>query len=192
MPSASQIAANQANAQLSTGPRTPAGKSRSSQNSRSHGLTAKNLRVDHADQPAFDSLTSALREELTPEGELELSLFDRIVHAHWNLRKLTAFEADLLASFDPFNSDHSVTLNRLSLYRSRTESSLYKAQNQLRAIQEERHLRDTSLDNPSAFSPIVRIASVQKNWTVLNRRVKRSQAPSDSPTIPSPDFSCDQ
>src|SRR5438105_14656593 len=40
--------ANAANAQLSTGPRTEEGKARSSQNARSHGLTASHLVIsDH-------------------------------------------------------------------------------------------------------------------------------------------------
>ena len=44
--SPARLAANTANAQHSTGPRTPEGQARSSQNARTHGLTARDLVID--------------------------------------------------------------------------------------------------------------------------------------------------
>jgi hypothetical protein len=189
MLSASQLAANQSNAQFSTGPRSTSGKSASSQNARTHGLTARHLCIAPEDQPAFEALESALRGELRPEGELESALFDRILHGQWNLHKIAAHEAVLLAAFDPFNEKHSLALNRFALYRSRTESSLYKAQAALRGLQEERQLRSIVLEDPAAFPPILSIANIQKHWTVLKQRNKRTrstpgQPPSDTPQNP--------
>ena len=103
----------------STGPRTAQGKARSSQNARTHGLTAKHLQISDHDQPVFDSLEQALRQQLDPQGELENSLLDRIIRAHWDLRKLDSLEAGLLNSLDPLNDKHTLALNRLSLYRDR-------------------------------------------------------------------------
>src|SRR5207244_13451629 len=45
MISTEKLAANQANAQFSTGPKTPEGKARSAVNSRTHGLCAKEILV---------------------------------------------------------------------------------------------------------------------------------------------------
>ena len=120
MTSPSKLAANHSNAQYSTGPRTADGKSKSSQNPRTHGLTAKHLKLADSEREDFDQLTKALHEELQPRGELESTLFDRILHAHWNLQKIAGLEADLFAGFDPFNDKQSLALNRLSLYRART------------------------------------------------------------------------
>ena len=161
---------------LSTGPTSPEGKLRSSQNARTHGLSAQTLKISSHDQPTFDSLKSALSQELQPLGELEHSLFDRILTAQWKLRTIDSLEADLLNAFDPLNDSHSITLNRFSLYRSRTENGLYKALNELRHLQEERHLRAAALDQPRAFSPIVRVAQVQRSFVALNR-VKKQTPP---------------
>ena len=46
--------ANSANASLSTGPRTPEGKARASQNARKHGLTAAQLFIAADDRPEFE------------------------------------------------------------------------------------------------------------------------------------------
>jgi hypothetical protein len=54
MASQAQLAANTANAQHSTGPRTPEGKTVSAQNSRKHGLTSKDLVIGADEQPEFD------------------------------------------------------------------------------------------------------------------------------------------
>jgi hypothetical protein len=54
MASDAQIRANQANAQLSTGPRSPEGKERVSQNARRHGLNSHVILPE--DQPEFDAL----------------------------------------------------------------------------------------------------------------------------------------
>ena len=173
-------------ASTSTSARTAQGKSISSQNARTHGLTAKHLKLAAEDQPDFDAMRDALNAALGPKGELEQALFDRIVHSSWNLRSLAAHEAALLNGFDPFNGDHSIVLSRLSLYRSRTESSLYKAQAELRKLQEERHLRDVALDDPQAYSPIVSIAKVQRHWNTLNQRQKKRTQPPPPPLM-SPD-----
>ena len=52
--SPAQLAANAANAQNSTGPRTSEGKTRSSQNSYKHGLTAREVVIAPGEQEEFD------------------------------------------------------------------------------------------------------------------------------------------
>jgi hypothetical protein len=55
--SAAQLAANAANALHSTGPRTPEGKTRSSQNASKHGLTARQVVIAPGEQEEFHQLS---------------------------------------------------------------------------------------------------------------------------------------
>lgn len=88
---------NRNNAQHSTGPKSDAGKSRSAQNARKHGFTARS-----AWAPA--DFTEDQREffrdyytRLKPDGPVEATVFDQLVHAAWNLR-LIAVQLDNLAA----------------------------------------------------------------------------------------------
>jgi hypothetical protein len=51
--SPAQLAANAANAQYSSGPRTPEGKTHSSQNASKHGLTARGVVIAPGEQEEF-------------------------------------------------------------------------------------------------------------------------------------------
>src|SRR5215475_7298679 len=68
MASAAQVIANQANAQLSTGPLTPEGKARVSQNALRHGLTARHLVIRPDELDEFASLHPSLIDELAPRA----------------------------------------------------------------------------------------------------------------------------
>src|SRR5690349_10676445 len=54
--SAARQTANAANAQLSTGPRTPEGKAHSSANARKHGLIAADLLIGPEDREEFNTM----------------------------------------------------------------------------------------------------------------------------------------
>src|ERR1035441_1864871 len=97
MSTASQTA-NAANAQLSTGPRTDEGKRQSSQNARTHGLTAQHPVIPDEDRAAFQQLRAQLHAETKPQGALQQIIFEELVHSAWNLRRVRAMEAELNAS----------------------------------------------------------------------------------------------
>lgn len=140
MPSIAQYTANQANAQLSTGPRTAEGKARVSQNARAHGFTAQTLLVSEEDKPAFDALRSGLIEDTRPEGALENEIFRRLLAHAWNLRRIESFEACVLAQVDPIASSEAeqLKLERWARYRRDAERGFYRALNELRKLQTQR------------------------------------------------------
>ena len=98
MTSDKQIEANRQNARKSTGPRTPEGKDRASNNAVKHGLLSQDVLIPGEDGAALRELSERLQEELEPVGELEDMLVDRIVAAYWRLRRVGRVETDIFTS----------------------------------------------------------------------------------------------
>lgn len=88
--------ANKENAQLSTGPRSAAGKASSSQNALQHGLLSRKLLLPHESADEFNALMGQLQNELNPVGTLELAMVERIAIAYWRQRRLVAAESATL------------------------------------------------------------------------------------------------
>jgi hypothetical protein len=84
--SQAQIDANRANAQLSSGPKTEAGKAISSQNRRYHGLAGAFQIMSWEDADAFATLRADLRTHYGPMDLIEQSYVDRLAEHMW-LRK---------------------------------------------------------------------------------------------------------
>ena len=99
-----QLAANRANAQLSTGPGSEEGKRRSSLNARRHNLTGQVTAMPEEDRIAHDAFAEALIKAMAPEGALELQLAQRIATDSWRLNRSSAIEDNIFAL--GFN-DHS-------------------------------------------------------------------------------------
>jgi hypothetical protein len=88
-----KLTANRANAKKSTGPRTAAGKRRSSKNAVTHGIFCNDLVLPGEDAKLFESFRHAVLLKLSPQDIVELMIVDRIVIAQWKLRRLNAVEA---------------------------------------------------------------------------------------------------
>ena len=92
-----RLEANRKNAQKSTGPRTAKGKAIVGMNAVKWGIFTKRV-VVHGLQirersKEFEELRERLREELAPVGAVEEMLVDRVVTAHWRLRRAMTAEA---------------------------------------------------------------------------------------------------
>jgi hypothetical protein len=99
--SPAQIAANQRNAQKSTGPKTEEGKSVSKFNALKHGILSKEVLVRglkiKENPREFSALHQQFRESLEPVGPIEEMLVDQIVTARWRLRRALAAESGEIA-----------------------------------------------------------------------------------------------
>lgn len=93
--SARQIAANQRNALKSTGPRSLAGRARSSQNAIKHGLTAHTV-IPGEDPEHYIRFRGEVQRALRPRGRLEIELARQIADLQWRMRRIPAFEKALL------------------------------------------------------------------------------------------------
>ena len=88
MSTTAQIAANQNNAQLSTGPKTESGKAVCSQNRRIHGLSGDAFHVlPGEDQIAFDEFFAQLTAEYQPASVTESVLIEQMAQSAWLSRR---------------------------------------------------------------------------------------------------------
>ena len=116
-PSEAKLAANRANAQQSTGPRTEEGKTRSSQNALKFGLLSDALTIKYIENSdGFTSQHERLKASLQPQDPSQESWVLQIATLHWRLQRLARFEAGLfnLALFRAFqiHNDRSPTVER--------------------------------------------------------------------------------
>ena len=95
MASPAQIAANRANAQKSTGPRSVEGKSASRFNALKHGIDAASIVIPGEDPADYDALAADYHRDFRPESPSETFHVDTMLRADWQKRRLQRVEADL-------------------------------------------------------------------------------------------------
>jgi hypothetical protein len=137
--SPAQLAANAANAQYSTGPRTPEGKTRSSQNASKHGLTAREVIIAAGEQEEFHDLLADYEADVKPQGAIQQTLFNQLVAAAWNLRRIGRMESELCgeASHQELLANHDLQnqLDRLARHHTRIERCFHRCLKQLKTLQ---------------------------------------------------------
>ncbi|MCP5109538.1 MAG: hypothetical protein GY953_01745 [bacterium] len=112
------MSANNTNHRGQTGPRTPEGKARSSQNALKHGLTAAHLSIPDAERDEFEGFRTALWDEVRPAGALQINAFNHLLHAAWNIHRIQRLEGSLFAEHtNPFSDETAARqLDRLARY----------------------------------------------------------------------------
>jgi hypothetical protein len=95
MTSFKQIEANRRNAEHSTGPRSEAGKQRSSRNAFRHGLTAETVIEPLEDAEHYATFEEAIAASFDPETAVERELILRLANLLWRLRRATSIETAL-------------------------------------------------------------------------------------------------
>jgi hypothetical protein len=149
MSSTKQLAANRANAQSSTGPRTPEGKSRSAANARKHSFAGTAFAiVKIEDRDAVDRLRADLIAVYQPANSQELFAIERIAIAQHNLLRLAKLEAGLCTfALDRAMSDLANDTPFVPLHEALQVDGLeVKDQNQAFCLAQgfQRMARDTS------------------------------------------------
>jgi hypothetical protein len=95
--SPAQLAANRANALLSTGPRTAAGLAKSSQNAVKSALTGRTVLLPSDDVEEYAAFLAGFQRDLKPVGQAECEFVQIIVDCFWRLRRIQALEFALYA-----------------------------------------------------------------------------------------------
>ena len=138
MSTPAQIAANQQNAQLSTGPKTEEGKAASSKNNLRHGFTGAFMILPWEKQEEFDSLLNELRAEHQPATMTETLLVEKMAQSYWLSQR--AVKLQQIACFhdetDSPERDKQVAL--YLRYQTTHDRTFHKCLNDLLKLRAER------------------------------------------------------
>lgn len=164
--------ANEANARLSTGPQTPEGKARSSQNARKHGLSAREVVIAKDELEEFEDFLAAYQDDLQPQGMVEQGLFNQLVLAAWNLQRISRLEAKSAQDGDPLANVYAESaVQLLARYHTRAERTFFRSLRELRVLQTDRSIRDTLQPATKPGVPPPPLLASIAEWT------KRTQPP---------------
>ncbi len=94
MTSNKKIAANRANAENSTGPKTESGKSKSRLNATKHGAYALQRVIYGESEEEYQELSNNILAETAPQTEIECAIVDQIIGDIWRLRRIERAELE--------------------------------------------------------------------------------------------------
>jgi hypothetical protein len=92
-----RAAVNKANAQKSTGPRTAAGKQRSSLNALRHGLTGQTVVLPTEDHSAYQRHSQSFLDEYRPKDATETQLVQSLIDTSWRMNRAASVETNLFS-----------------------------------------------------------------------------------------------
>jgi len=151
MPTIKQIEANRLNAKKSTGPRTPAGKARSSRNAFIHGLSSQRPTVTIENSAEFNAFANKFMDQYEPLDPSEIFLVRRIACMAWRIQRAQCYETLVLDNLccsipeDDTRTDQDVfsqlllddfrnhqTLAKLQRYETQLERCILRCMKELR------------------------------------------------------------
>ncbi len=92
-----QLAANRANAQLSTGPTSSEGKAKISHNALKTGLTGRTILLPSDDVAAYQAHVERVSRQFSPETDEEQRLTQSLTDTLWRLERIPSLEAGIYA-----------------------------------------------------------------------------------------------
>src|SRR5580698_2095604 len=134
-----------------TGPRTEAGKSKSSRNALRTGIYAARDFVRPEEEEEYAQTLIKLMDELTPDGTVEETFATEIMGAHWRLRRCRLVE-ESFSSIEDLNvdpmMDERTEKQQKSVDRARAQSHLIlrRSLDELRKLQSVRTIPEQLQD----------------------------------------------
>ena len=132
-----QIEANRRNAQKSTGPKTPEGKTAVRLNALRHGLRAHTVVLPGEKSEQFQRLCDDLEAEWNPQTKTEQLYVEQMAVSQWKLRRMEIGEASLVVQKAAAKKQIPL-LDRLWQAEARMERSFTRAQRELERLQKSR------------------------------------------------------
>src|SRR5689334_20406861 len=95
MSSKRRIEASRRNGARSQGPKTEAGKSRSSHNATRHGLLAERVVLEDESQENFQIVVNDYVQKFQPRDGVEFGMIEEMSASYWRLHRAMAIEQNL-------------------------------------------------------------------------------------------------
>jgi hypothetical protein len=172
--SEAQLAANRANAQSSTGPKSEQGKLVSSHNALKTGLTGRTIVLPTDDVAAYQSFVALINRKFAPANDIEQHLTQTIADTEWRLLRIPTLESGLYAlgrhelAADCAHEPHpqlratmldahifrtyQKDLRNLALQERRLRNQLKQDTAELRRLQAERLAQETATEPRASAS----------------------------------------
>ncbi|MGB8493213.1 MAG: hypothetical protein WCE53_02315 [Candidatus Acidiferrum sp.] len=151
--SAQKLAANRANAERSTGPKTPAGKDKSKFNAVKHGLTARYfpavIQAGTPEAEEFEAVHADLFDHYQPHGPVEALLVAKISMEYMRYRRLVECEQNF---YDLYRGFHPETLNKVTRYQTAINRQLFEAMKELERLQAKRKAEEKEVGESESSS----------------------------------------
>ena len=143
-----RTARNRANAAHSTGPKTEAGKKRSSLNAYRHGLTGQTIILPAEDLVAYQDFIHTFFADYKPVGTLEKQLVQSLADTQWRLNRVAALEHNLIGlgfdeHSDSITTEHPEAHAALVIIEAMREQSRVLAVFGLHTARLSRHFKET-------------------------------------------------
>jgi hypothetical protein len=141
--SSKKLAANRANAQRSTGPKTPEGKEKSKLNAVKHGLTSRYfpalIEAGTAEWEELEAVRRDLVNHCQPVGPVEELLLEKVIIEYMRYRRLVEREQVLCVHNRGFYLE---IVDKLTRYQTAINRQLYEAMKELERVQAKRKAKD--------------------------------------------------
>jgi hypothetical protein len=151
MATPSQVTANQANAQKSTGPKTDAGKAKSSMNRLSYGFASNTRFIKGEDPDEFYALLNDLTIEHQPSTPTEQILVEKMAHNQWISLRASRIQGELLEAltFKELNK----TLPLMIRYQTTADRAFHKAHQELLKARKQTKKSEIGFESKKAEEP---------------------------------------
>ena len=146
MSTQAQVAANQANAQHSTGPRTEAGKAACALNNFRHGFTGVFRVLSWESKEEFDALHAALRDEHRPSSLTETILIDKMAQALWLSKRAAWMQYEILNDVEP-KCDNPKQLALYIRYQTTNDRGFHKSLNDFLKLRAEKRKQEIGFES---------------------------------------------
>jgi len=171
MSTQAQIAANQANSQLSTGPTTEAGKAASCLNNFKNGLAGGSFSVlPWENEEDYDTLLASMRASLHPSGPFEQLLVEKMAQHQWLSQRALVLQ-DMCFQRDVPSCDEDRKLALYLRYQTTHERAFHKYLDQLMKLRAEGRKQEIGFESQKAHQ-----AAETRRQEVHEARVRLANA----------------